>query len=273
MDKSPKRGLLAAYRKLLRPLIRILIRNGVNFDEFSEVALRAYVDAALLDASVKGSQSSLKRVSALTGLPINDIKSIKARGSRDQIDSSLNEIAVTLTGWHTDSDFTGPYGVPLELKLNDESGLDFFELVRRYVGSDSNAENLLRELVRVGTIVETEKGWFKPLSRFYIPEGSAPAGIEHLARSVEEFVTTLDHNTLEQDPKKKLFERQTYTTDGIRPEDINRFEQYAYSRAKLLLEDIDNWVSQLDVPDKSSKERYVTGLGIYHYISKEKNIV
>ncbi len=272
MNKSPKRGLLAAYRKLLRPLIRILIRNGVNFDEFAEVALRAYVDTALLDARVKGAESSLKRVSALTGLQIHDIKSIKARGSRDQIESSLIEIAVTLTGWHTDSEFTGPYGVPLELKLTDDSGIDFRELVGRYVGSNLNAEDLLKELLRVGTIVETEPGRFKPITRFYIPEGSAPAGIEHLARSVEEFVTTLDHNTSEPDPRNKLFERQAYTTDGIRPEDIKRFEQYAYARAKLLLEEIDNWISQLDVPDESNKERLVTGLGIYHYISKEKNI-
>jgi hypothetical protein len=266
MVESPKRGLLAAYRRLLSPLVRILIRNGVDFEEFTEVAKRAYVDVASKDS---GKTSGQKRISVLTGLSEEEISAVVERGRNDLVHSNLNQIAVTLSGWHTDFEFTGPYGVPIELKLLDDAGLDFKELVDRYVDDETPPSTLLKELVRVGTVVETEQGWFKPISRFYIPEGSALTGMDHLSRSVEEFVTTLDHNTQEQDPKKRRFERQTYTTDGIRPEDLPRFEEFAYTRARLLLEEIDNWVSQLDLPDKSKRERLITGLGIYHYISTE----
>jgi len=44
-----KQGLLAAYRRLMRPLVRILIRNGVAYGEFAEIAKEVYIDVAAGD--------------------------------------------------------------------------------------------------------------------------------------------------------------------------------------------------------------------------------
>ncbi|MEE4184384.1 MAG: DUF6502 family protein, partial [Gammaproteobacteria bacterium] len=68
MDESPKRGLLAAYGRLLRPLIRILIRNGVSFAEFADVAKQAYVEVAERDFAIRNVPITDYRISALTGL-------------------------------------------------------------------------------------------------------------------------------------------------------------------------------------------------------------
>jgi hypothetical protein len=268
MDESPKRGLLASYGRLLGPLIRILIRNGVSFDEFSAAAREIYIDVASSNFRVAGKKASLSRVAILAGIPIEQVREIKAAQESipsDGIDSNLNRIATILSAWHTDSAFTGPYGVPLEIRLQEKDGIGFETLVRRHVG-DIPSEPLLKELINVGAVTETEKGWFRVLTRFYIPKGTAPAGMDHLSRSVEDFVITLDHNALENDPKKRFFERQTYTADGIHPEDIPRFKDFATSRAKLLLEELDNWLSQLEKPSNQEEKEIITGLGIYHYI-------
>lgn len=269
MTESPKRGLLAAYRRLLRPLVRILIRNGVVFEEFQEVARRAFVDVALKDTQATEQATDYERIAALTGLDRTEILAIQERGRKDSLSTNLNLLTLTLSGWHTDSDFTGPYGVPIELRLDAQAAPDFRELVRRFVGDTDVAEELLRELLDAGAVVETEKGWFKAITRSFIPRSSAPSGMEHLARSVEDFVTTFDYNAREADPRKRLFERQAYTSDGIRPEDVPRFQEFAYMRAKVLLEELDNWISQLETPDRSQATRLVTGLGVYHYIGKE----
>lgn len=271
MDESPKRGLLAAYRRLLGPLIRILIRNGVSYSEFSDAAKEAYVEVASKDFRVKRGQITSTRVAALTGLQqkeVRDIEDAKFRDAGDGSQSNLDDIAGVLYGWHTDSDFTGPYGVPLELRFSEKGNLDFRELVRRHIGT-VDPQPLLEELLKIGAIAETEKGWFKALKRHYIPEATAPQGLDHLARSVEDFVTTLDHNRLEDESRKRLFERQVYTEEGITPEDLERFKQFANHRSQLLLEEIDNWISQLDDPRPGTKKKLSTGLGIYHYIREE----
>ena len=41
--------LYAAIARLLEPLVRLLIRNGVSFPVFSEIARRAYVNVARRD--------------------------------------------------------------------------------------------------------------------------------------------------------------------------------------------------------------------------------
>jgi hypothetical protein len=271
MDESPKRGLLAAYARLLGPLIRILIRNGVSFGEFSEVARQAYVEVASRDFKVGEADTSQKRVSVLTGLEtqqIEEIEKLKRQRESDDLETNLDQIGRLLQGWHTDSDFTGPYGVPLELRFSDKGKSDFGELVRRHVGNTSS-QILLDELVKINAVVETRKGWFKALKRHYIPEAAAPEGLDHLARSVEDFTTTLDFNRLETNPSNRLFERHVYTDEGILPEDLERFRQFAGSRAQLLLEEIDNWLAQLEQPKSSNKQKLITGLGIYHYIRDE----
>jgi hypothetical protein len=188
--------------------------------------------------------------------------------SDDDDQNTLDGIVRILTGWHTDSDFTGPYGVPLELKLEESGGPDFSELCERYF-SDIKPKNLQEELLRLGIITETEKGWFRILKRTYAPEGGAPDGLEHLARTFQDIVNTLDHNYLEDEPSKKLFERHVYTEDGIREEDLPRFRAFAYKRAQILLEEIDNWLTQLEKPDPATKQNLSTGLGIFHYIHRD----
>jgi len=269
MDESPKRGLLAAYGRLLRPLIRILIRNGVSFREFAEVAKGTYVDVAEKDFSVPNKKITQTRISALTGLERRDVERIvqlKKALEEELEGSNLNRVVAILTGWHTDADYTGPYGVPIEVQLSDSSGVDFTELSRRHAGDKASPKSLLEEMVRAGVAVETERGWFKVVSRYYIPQGSAPAGLEHLSRTLQDLVTTIEHNLLEADSNKKMFERHVYTEEGIRPEDLPHFEEFAKEKAKLLLEEIDNWLSQLDKPNTPVDERISTGLGIFHYI-------
>jgi hypothetical protein len=271
MDESPKRGLLRAYARLLGPLIRILIRNGVSFSEFSEVARQAYVEVASRDFRVGEADTSQRRVSVLTGIgtkEIGELEELKKQRESESLKSNLDQVGRLLQGWHTDSDFTGPYGVPLELRFGEKGTSDFEELVRRHVG-DTSPQILLDELVKINAVIETRKGWFRCLKRHYIPEAAAPEGLDHLARSVEDFTTTLDFNRLETNPSNKLFERHVYTDEGILPEDLERFRKFAGSRAQLLLEEIDNWLSQLEQPKSSNKQKLITGLGIYHYIRDE----
>ena len=49
MANSSRDQLLYAFRRVLRPLIRILVRSGVRYDEFLELVRGVYVEAAVRD--------------------------------------------------------------------------------------------------------------------------------------------------------------------------------------------------------------------------------
>lgn len=272
MDESPKRGLLAAYARLLGPLIRILIRNGVPFDEFSKIAKQTYVEVAAKDFRVGETTSSEPRLSILTGLEETEVREINEsfRSSSEEKTNTLDGIVRVLAAWHTDSNFTGPYGLPIELKFEDQSSINFSRLAKENF-SGFDPKELLNKFIEVGLVTETEQGWFKVLARNYRPEGSAPDGLEHLARTLSDMVNTLDHNSLEDNASKRLFERQVYTEDGIRAEDLPRFQAFASSKASVLLDEIDNWLTQLDKPNEMEKRTLITGMGIFNYVQQDKD--
>jgi len=49
IQKGPRDDLLETYRRVLRPLVRILVRTGVRYDEFLELIRRIYVESAVRD--------------------------------------------------------------------------------------------------------------------------------------------------------------------------------------------------------------------------------
>lgn len=177
-------------------------------------------------------------------------------------------ITKLLAAWHTDSEFTGPYGLPLELSAQQIPGAkSFADLANRHFPSASHTA-LLSHLVAAGAVKEMD-GWLRVLTRTYLPRVDAPEGLERLGQAIQFFVETIDHNRQQDDAAKKLFERTVYADDGIKPEDLGRFQNYVRERAQLLTEEIDNWLSQLDKPDADAGDRAInTGLGIYHYVEQ-----
>jgi hypothetical protein len=271
MEADLKQGLIAAYRRLMRPLIRILIRNGVAYGEFAEIAKEVYIDVAASDFKVPHRKMSQARISILTGLTRKEVARIFGdKYKKEDTQSELHRVTRVLTGWHTDADYTGPYGLPLELQFeNSEKQPDFSQLVQRYSG-DMAARAMLDELLRIGAVQETERGWFKVLTRTFLSKVDAPEGFELLGTGVTNFVSTIDNNILEQNLEKRNFERHVFADNGIKEENLPRFRSYIKERAQLLLEEVDNWLSQLETPKPGDKNVVHTGLGIYHYVDSEK---
>jgi hypothetical protein len=279
MSDSVKLGLLAAYAKLLRPLIRILLRHGVTYAELSEVVKTVYVATAAREFRVPGKKMSKARIAIVTGLTRKEVQRISEIDNKEKngLKTNLSRIGRVLSGWHTDPDFTGPYGMPLELRYDSEVAADatFVRLVQRYSG-DMTPRAMLDELLRVGAVVETDQNWFKVVRREYVPHTLAPDFLERVGRGVHNFVHTIEMNMQKAGPGKGRFERTVRPDSGIKVEDLPLFDQYVRQKSQALLEDIDNWLTKLERPNKNDAT-IQTGVGIYHFVVEddeydEKNI-
>jgi hypothetical protein len=279
MSDSVKTGLLAAYSKLLRPLIRILLRHGVTYAELSEVIKTVYVSIAAHEFRVPGKKMSKARIAIVTGLTRKEVQRISEIDQKESLGlkTNLSRIGRVLSGWHTDPDFTGPYGMPLELRYDSDLAADatFVRLVQRYSG-DMTPRAMLDELLRVGAVVETDQSWFKVVRREYVPHTLAPDFLERVGRGVHNFVHTIEMNMQKSGPGKGRFERTVRPDSGIRIQDLPLFDQYVRHKCQALLEDIDNWLTKLEKPNKNDTT-IQTGVGVYHFVVEddeydEKNI-
>lgn len=261
--------LLAAFRFLLVPLVRILLRNGISFNEISEVLKGAYARVAATDFAVPGRPMSYSRLSITTGIARRDFDRVLGEEERLRraLESNASRIANVLQGWHNDPEYMGPYGFPRDLEFTKSAGggPSFDDLVARYA-SDIQPQLMLEELMRVGAAtVAEESGMIRVLKRTFIPEQMAPELIEVFARGVRRYVETIDHNLGEQESGKRRFERWVFPDYGIREEDWIPFNDMVRDRLQEVIEDLETQFVLFRKPREGVDKVLSVGVGLYLY--------
>ena len=276
-----RKHLREAYRALLRPLIRILIRSGVTATEATDLVKLAYVDAARSDEfQLAGRQSSDTRVAILTGLTRKEIKRLRDERDSNGLGTNLSRIGRLIAAWNQDPDFTGPYGLPLAIPFSSPKGSSepsFAELVDRHA-PDIAAKEMLEELVRTGLAGVDDDGLIRNSGRTYIPSNLDPAAIERLGRIVGRLANTLDFNNEIQEADLKRFERDVTTDVGLSESQYRQFRIYLKSKCQELLVTIDNWLANQEGRFKTELERtsgaqrkITTGIGIFHFLEEDES--
>jgi hypothetical protein len=270
MSENVKKPLLAACRHLLHPLVRILLRHGVSYGEFTDSVRGAYIDIARADLVPPGRPHTDSRLAILTGISKEEIHRIRALDEKDESEVGLNRIARVLQGWSQDPEYLGPYGLPLEIPLFGD-GISFEQLVKTYA-DDVTPRALLEELVRVNAALETDDGYVRLLNRTYLPTPLDPVGLERLGNVVNYFIDTVDFNLQKKKQGEGRFERYAITMEGLSPAGFQAFDSLIREKGQELLEILDDWLGQNEIKGGHKMpptESIRTGVGIFHFIEKD----
>ncbi|MCL4780794.1 MAG: hypothetical protein KJ049_11420 [Gammaproteobacteria bacterium] len=266
MTDKVKETLLGAFRQLLRPLIRILLRNGVSYGEYAETAKKVFVEVATRDLVTAKEKPTSSRLAILTGLTRNEVERITQdiAYSRTPSTANLNRIGRMLAGWHQDPEFTGPYGLPLELSITS-SGTSFQTLHQRY-GGDISAKEMLEELERIGAVIIVASNRVRVLTRSYIPAEADPAAMQFMGVALRDLAETLDFN-LNPNIEGGFFERRVWTPLGIDPVDIPEFDKLVQKLGQQFLEALDNHLTakETDAEAMAPSEKVRVGVGVYMF--------
>lgn len=266
MAAKVKDHLKGALTLMLKPLVRLLIAQGVTHAEFSETAKEVYVESALRDFEVEGKVNK-SRVAILTGLTRKEVKNVIDRVLiEDTPEKRYSRPERVLAGWFNDPIYTGPYGIPLDLPYVSES-LDepsFTELVKSYSG-DMAPKQMLQELLRSGSVVEVD-GRFKAVRRNYVHEVLSPKLIRRLGQIGYRVFSTAAKNIDKQADGSGYFDRQVFSDEGLTQEVIDKFDLYIKERGQKLLEEIDVWFSTHQKNIGPDEKRKNTGFYMVHYV-------
>jgi len=267
-----KQAVLNAYRTLMRPIVKTLVRNGVSFGEFTEVLKVVFVDAASELLALEDSKQSLTRVAITTGVPRLDVARILETGGIDleAVASKVGRVGRLLTGWHQDPEFIGPYGIPYELPfVADKGRRSFTELVRRYAG-DIPPEEMIEEFKRINAVLELGNGYYRVLFRSYIPATLDPVKFELMSMALTDLARTLDHN-LQPGEVEKLLERRVWAPNGVAPIVAAQFSGIVREKGTSLLEALDDWLSEREneVVLDEMEPRIRIGLAMYMFVRPE----
>jgi Family of unknown function (DUF6502) len=213
MPDNVKTALSISIRRVLRPLVRIMLREGLSYSQFAAIARMAFVESAAKDFAGKGKRSSVDAVCALSGLDraqIDDVLLEQERYDASAVLEPTNPFARVLHGWHNDKDYVGPYGLPMDLPFA-EGPLNLTVLANRHAPGVP-PQIILEELKRVGALTEVGENVWKPLKQEYIDPNLSPENLGRMAGLVESLLSTLENNTRRARDGTALFER-TMTVD------------------------------------------------------------
>jgi hypothetical protein len=273
MSENVKKPLLTACRHLLHPLVRILLRHGVSYGEFSDSVRGAYIDIAGAELIPLGRPHTDSRLGILTGISREDVHRIRTLDEIEGSEVGLNRIARVLQGWSQDPEYLGPYGLPLEIPL-DGDGISFEQLVKTYA-DDVTPRSLLDELLRVNAALETDDGYVRLLNRTYLPTPLDPVGLERLGNVVNYFIDTVDFNLQKKKQGEGRFERYAITMEGLSPTKFQAFDELIREKGQELLEILDDWLGQNEIKGGHKlqpNESIRTGVGIFHFVEKNPEI-
>lgn len=266
MSAGKSHALSAALQGLLRPLVRLLLRQGVPFKVFAEVAKQAYVSVAMDEFRLAERKQTISRVSVLTGLSRKEVQRVLRNPlPQDQeVTARYNRAARVITGWVRDPEFRDDRGRPMPLPWEGEARA-FATLVKRYSG-DIPARAVLDELLRVGSVERLPDGRIRLLARGYVPQLSEADKLGILGTDVAALISTIDHNVT-HGAKAPLFQRKVMY-DNLPAETVEVFRPLAARRAQHLLEVLDRWLARRDrdaSPSTGGTGRMKAGVGIYYF--------
>ena len=272
MAQEVKDHLRRALSLMFKPLIRLLIAQGVTHAEFSETAKEVYVEVALRHFEDEGKVNK-SRIAILTGLTRKEVKNVIDRAlSSGSSEKTYSRPARVLTGWYSDPAFQGPYGIPLEIPYEspEEGGPSFVSLVKQYSG-DMAPRQMLNQLLEAGSVIEVE-GRYKAVSRTFRHAKLSPSLIQRLGNVGYRVFSSAARN-IDKDPASiGQFDRMVFADEGCTDNVIELFDEYIKERGQSFLEELDVWFSSRKDLNKPGEERKETGLYMVHYIEDKDEL-
>lgn len=265
MKETLQQALNISATKILRPLIRIMLRNGVSCGSFEELVRKAYIDEAFALGSDRQTKTTISSVSAQTGLSRKEVKRLKELDGTNQDTSKqkYNRATRVISGWTNDQNFIDPAGQPKALKLS-EGASSFATLVKLYSG-DITPKAML-DLLMEAECVQTENDLVHLIKLAYLPGKDSPEVAFILGNDTHELIQTINHNMVTGDHNKR-FQRKVSTTK-LSKTATQEFQHISAKHAQALLEELDGWLSEHEAAVNEDSQ-YVS-LGIYYYESNNE---
>jgi len=252
--------------RILQPLVRILLRNGVAYGTFADIARKIFVDMGFEEAKRSNQKQTVSNVSIITGINRKEVKRLHEALAVDT-DNSLrkfNRIVRVLAGWQHDEEFLDKDHEVKDLLLEGETG-SFTSLVKKYSG-DMPVVAMLNALIDSGNIKVIDNGNIQLINPNYLPKSDSDEKLNILGIDTAEFIETIDHNITIEDPDDAWFQRKASNTK-VRIDALPKLKQRINKKAQQLLEDIDQDLSE----NESDNEDESCSVSFGIYFSRKSN--
>lgn len=269
---STKAGLvLERVLRVMRPLVRLLIRNGVPYQSLATALKHVFVEAARAELASRSMAQTDSAVTLLSGVHRRDVRNLGRPGSSRKLEAPepRSVPSEVIARWLTDPAYLDADGAPRVLLRGAADDAGTFDALVAGVSSDVRPRAVLDELIRLGAVREVDGDWrlirsgfvpredFEELSRLFADNLS-----DHAAAAASNLQG--ERNFLEQ----SVFVDEI-TEDSA--EQLHKVSVQAWKQAlKSVLAEAQKRFDEDAVGAPPEERRHRARFGVYFYTDREE---
>lgn len=258
-----KLHVLSGCRVLLRPVVRLLLKSGISWKEFADLAKSVFVEVATEEFGIRGRPTNTSRVAILTGINRHEIsrqRELLARGEWAATSVYAGSATRVLSGWHQDPDYLDADGKPVAITAAGPAP-SFEDLCGRYAG-DIPATALLKELKTVGAVAQQGER-LRAQMRHYIPLRFDAEKMAIGAQLLCDHATTVVYDLTRPAGQPARMARRAHNA-RIDARAVGAFHEFMERESQAFLERVDDWLTQHEAPADSQERALIRlGAGVY----------
>jgi len=271
MNSEVQDRLLAAVLAVMLPIARMLLRYGITYRQFADVAKTAFVREAFGETDARGRRTNASRVAVKTGISRKEVSRLRdiAGAASEQVAGRVDHSgppARVLHSWHSDPIYLKEDGSPMPLDF-EGTGPSFSSLVRAVAG-DVPPGAVRAELRKAAAILETDTGQIIAAKRYYIPVNVDEKVITVLSSMMFPLAAGLDHNT---NPERNVagFIQRVAFSERLDSRLVPDFRNWSRAEAIRFIESIDDWLAKHEFAQDSEihgdRSGGTVSIGVFYY--------
>lgn len=259
---APPRSLVRALRKVLRPLVRLMLAHQITYPFLANLLKTVFVELAERELAIPDKAQTISRLSLLTGIHRKDVKRLREEPFEDDAPPPVVSLGAQLVArWTAVEEFLDDNDRPRPLARVPGSAHQpgFDELVAS-VSKDIRSRAVLDEWLRLGIAHIDADDCVRLKTEAFVPESGFDEKAHYFGRNLHDHIATSAHNLIGAGPS--MLERSVYY-DELTPASVDELSQLAEEKGMEALQAVNRRALALqnrDAGDKAARERMNFGL-------------
>jgi hypothetical protein len=188
--------VVAALRKLLRPLVRFAIRQGLTYPALADLLKGLYVEVAARDLST-GPAPSQSRISVATGVHRKDVRRLLDKEADPAEGAATASLGARIVGiWVGTARYLDRTGRPKPLPRQAAADEPSFDELVAAVSKDIRPRAVLDEWLRLGVVALDGDNRVALNVNAFVPQAGYDEKAYFFGRNVRDHIATATHNLL-----------------------------------------------------------------------------
>jgi hypothetical protein len=270
-------ALLRPVRRLLRPLVRLLIEGGVTYPVLAELLRGLYVEVAAGELLTEPRARTDSRISLLTGVHRKEIRRWRSESQASEaVPPVITRTSQIIARWLSAPEYIGPEGQPRPLpRLPRPEGGPSFDSLVQSVTTDVRPRAVLDDWLNHGIVTVDAADRVLLDTGAFVPRPGSAEQLFYFGRNLHDHLSAAATNVTSAGPAPFIERAAHY--DNLTPGTVALLQATGRDAAQRLLTEFNR--QALDLLETNDRElrsapetpRRRLNLGIYLFVADDSS--